>query len=596
MKQVTPNLTDVLTTQYISNLGKLRKFARYWGKTTIDGVEVFLPKKHYYPQMDDSVVKLSKMLGVYNDIKVKPEGIRSAWFYFNADKAKDSNVHWDRTVLVNNFNRAFKKDLECTVIIGPRVDKKTQKPADITSSILDQTAIINEIKSKYNALWDAGHTFSTSENDPYLSLLATYVLRTDDIPYEVVTVEKTVSTTYRPTVNAMDRVVKSDQVPAWRVRLLIPLVEITSGMDLLDELIADGNATTVNAMTLIMRERLKSAATPATSDDGNNENKPDELYEALPVTTGEFWHTALTAGEEYDVFHKYLKTSILTTPSLNNAETLHYILSCVDTGYRKKKRKWYEVVIAIIIVVVAVWFAGPAGLTAASSLGLSGAVLTVVAVSVTLTVASMYVSLAALALSHMGAENIASALAQHLKTLAPLTRIASVITALVSIFTVIQRGIEQAVAEAAKEGVKNTLKSVISSVAGVLLENIAGLTKLSNMTMSHITKMLTFSFNIYKNLSNRDLQREINNYRREIATLAEVDEKAKTSDLVRELMSSYPNPLSNDWSYYAELYDRPYEWWATPYHTGNIQATTVNALWLNEPQNAILYNNSTGAS
>jgi hypothetical protein len=138
------------------------------------------------------------------------------------------------------------------------------------------------------------------------------------------------------------------------------------------------------------------------------------------------------------------------------------------------------------------------------------------------------------------------------------------------------------------------LSSIASNLASTALETVTGLTKLSSMTMSHIVKMLSFTFDIYKDMETRDLQRELKNYRTEIAALSESKEKSETSDIVKDLMASYPNPLAADWSYYAEIYDRPYEWWSTPYHTGNIQATTVSALWLNEPQNAILYNNSTG--
>jgi hypothetical protein len=593
MKQVVPNLTDVLTSRYIGVLGRLRKFARYWGTTTVDGVEVFTARKYCYPDMDESTVKLTKLLGIYEEVKSKQSGIRSTWLYFSPSKADQGNVNWDTTILASNFNLAMTKDLGCSLVIGPRLQNGKQIPAGITSPVSNQPALIAEIEAKYQDLWDAGHTFFSSEDDPYLAILVLYILRSGTIPYTIQSVAETVSTTYLPKSSNLENTAGSEQVKAWRVYITIPDYTFTPTTDIVTLFATEVEQPDKPLALIQALERFGTSTLVATPSDGSDEGTPDVVYENLPIATDEFWHVKVTPGTGgVDVYEYFLKTSIMTTPALNNEQKLAYLTSALDTGFRKKKKKWYEVVIVFIIIIVAVWIAGPAGAAAGAAYG--AAVGTVVMVAVTVTIAALYISLAALAASYMGAQNVAAALGQFLRTVAPLVQIAGVIALVTGIYAAIRRGVEQAVAAAAQQGAKTTLSSIASNLASTALETVTGLTKLSSMTMSHIVKMLSFTFDIYKDMETRDLQRELKNYRTEIAALSESKEKSETSDIVKDLMASYPNPLAADWSYYAEIYDRPYEWWSTPYHTGNIQATTVSALWLNEPQNAILYNNSTG--
>lgn len=53
-------------------------------------------------------------------------------------------------------------------------------------------------------------------------------------------------------------------------------------------------------------------------------------------------------------------------------------------------------------------------------------------------------------------------------------------------------------------------------------------------------------------------------------------------------ISFHGENLKADWSIYANIYDRPYEWWATPYHLGNIQANTVDGTWNRDEKNSIM--------
>lgn len=589
MKQVTPNFADAVVSRFISHLSRLRRFVRYWGTMYVDGVEVFKDRKYYYPNMDESTEKLAKYLKVLKDVKQKQSGISSAWFYLNPNKLKETAGEWTTTVLVNNFNKALTRDLRCTVTIGPSYKKRKLAPAGILTPVDNQAELIQEIKNKYTTLWEQGHSFFSGEADPYLAILSLYILRSSDIPYTVDSVEETVSSTFVPSTNLSPHVL--DSVKAWRVTFSIPNYAFTADTDIIDLLQEDVKKDRL--ADIQVKEYLEAGATPPDPDEG--EDPDDPIYEdAVNTNQSPFWYKASNGK-------RYLRADIIDSPSLNTREKLEYIMSCLDTNFRKKKAKWYEVVIAVIIVVVLTYFAGPAGAKAGSAIG-GGALGTVVSVATIMTVAALYISLAALALSYLGAQNIAGTMGQFLKNVSPLVRIASIISIFASIYTAFRRSAEKAAQdavarEATNQATTEALKSgVVSRISQAASEVILGFSKLSDVTMNHVMKMVSFIFDIYKDMEQRDLQRDIRNYRNEIAEMAEAKEQSETSDIMKELASTYPNLLSNDWSFYSGIYDRPYEWWATPYHLGNIQATTVNALWLNDPENAILYNNYTGGS
>lgn len=614
MKQVHPNLIDLVTSRYLGQLANINKFKRLWGTQMYNGVEIFTPRKIYYPDMDPATEELAKFLGLYDQIKGRQKGIRSAWFYLNIRKAVEDYT-WSSELIASNFNLAQSRHFgisvpefqvvgtvdgvpalvpnpkgltDISITIGPKMVNGVQVPADITTPVTDQEGLLAEIKSKYRALWGEGHTFYPSEHDPYMALLAMYILTSDDIPYEVSTIEETWATQHkaRPEDGSLPAGPMTDQVKAWRVWIKLPVYLFTPTTDILAQIRNDYEGTSIADQQV--RNLFHTSTTPFASEEGDVD-LDDYNYPAPEVPVSGHW----VANGTGDNREYYLRTSILTDETMKVDEINKYILGCIDTGYRKKKRKWYEAAIAAIIIIVIVvvsWgtATGAAGAGVAAAFGTAGTV------ALTMTIAAMYITLAAAALALMGAQNVASAMNSFLKAVAPLVQIASVITIIGSLYTGIKQAAQEAAREAAKEGVRVSVKEVVKILIRDTLQSSVGLTKLSNMTLSHVTRMVSFVFDIYKDMQMRDLQREIKNYRSQLATMAEAEERAQTSDLLKDVQHSYTRPLSNDWSYYQELYDRPYEWWATQYHSGNIQATTVNAMWLNNDENGTISTSISG--
>ena len=60
MKNLYPNITDIVTAKFISEMAQIRKLKRYWGTEMHNGVEVFTKEKTFYPSMNESTEKLAK--------------------------------------------------------------------------------------------------------------------------------------------------------------------------------------------------------------------------------------------------------------------------------------------------------------------------------------------------------------------------------------------------------------------------------------------------------------------------------------------------------------------------------------------------------
>ena len=85
------------------------RFKKYWGVTTVDGVEVFNKEMTVWPDTDSrkSAVKILKMFGMYANIKkAKFEGITRYYLWLNPAKMDDySSVSKD--IVVNHLNHVI---------------------------------------------------------------------------------------------------------------------------------------------------------------------------------------------------------------------------------------------------------------------------------------------------------------------------------------------------------------------------------------------------------------------------------------------------------------------------------------------------------
>ena len=588
MKRSFPDLVGVVTAKYVYDLARLRKLKRYWGTTTIQGTEVFVKRKVYYPSMDESTVKLAKFLGMYSALKSKQEGITSAWLYLNKSKAIDGIDITSTTKIASNLQLALKtltdNDQTVTLTLGVRLDTSTSPvtvyPLDIVTDVTDQPGIIAEINSKIATLLDAGYEIDSNDEDPYITALAVYALKTQASFCTVEKVGKTLSVLDKLTTLPTGAVFDSTAVyESYTITVRLNNVSITSG----------------SAVSILTKNAVNGTDLPSdkyVANKINAVNPEDYAYTDISITPSQYWlgvqtgtkevqtvtynesigdyETVVTIEPTYDY---YLKASFFDETGFSREYRIKYFLSCIDSGYRKKKLEWYEKLLVVAIIVVAVILAIPSG-----GASFASAAAAVAYIATIITVAALYIAIVTYALAMMGSQNIAASTGQFLKTVEPLVKVAGVYLIVYSIAQ--QAATEAAKREATQEVAERTVMDIAIDYAKVVVEQVTGVTTTSNMTTQHVIRMLSFTFDIYTDWQARDLDREMRNYRSTLAEEQQAVEYAQTSDILKELAVSYPNLLAKDNSVFAARYDRPYEWWSTPYHTGNIQATTVNALWL----------------
>lgn len=586
MKTVVPNIVDVMRTKYVSQLGRLRKFKRMWGTTYIQGHEVFAPRHIYYPTMSEKTKALAKYLGVSSELSAKQNGVSSCWLYLNPDKAPDTNVNYDVEFLARNLSKSFQGGENITISIGPKVVHGGLVIPPITTPDSNPTGLLQEIKSKYLTLWREGYQITTSADDAYSSVLLTYLLRSYDIPYEVTDVRSRIASyTYNPLGDPKRIITEASK--KWQITVNVPDIVINSGIDIVpimaSELdVARKQPNNSNTTTKFLAAVISGATSPFTVDEDSKE------YESFPTTISGHWI------QNQGVW--YLKTSFLLNRTISLEDRIKYVFGVIDSDYKKKKLKWYEVALAVIVVIVVTWLSWGTGTTAAAAAvaAYGATAVAVVTIAVAITVASMYIALAAMALHYLGAPNVSAALGSFQRTIAPLVRVANIIALVAVIVRAVQTGIQAATDAAAKEAAEQgvqgaataSLSAVIKEVGinlvDIVTERFVGFTTTGSFQVLHALQVVNTAFGLYQRNELKKISDDIQNYRNELAKEKELEESSKVSDLVKDMMASYPNPLTKDHSEYANIYDRPYEWWSTEFHTGNMQANTVSALWLSK--------------
>lgn len=592
MKQVFPDLVSMTSARYIYDLARLRKLKRYWGTTTIAGTEVFVKKKVFYPSMDESTEKLAKFLNMYDDLRGKQEGVESAWLYLNPEKATDFPSGTSATLIGKNLQLALKKlvegDKTVRITLGAKVEKigstTTLTPPTFLAGIEDQPALKTEILTRLFSLYSEGFSVEVAEDDPYVTALAVYGLVLAPTACTLDSVGPTLTVhDYVDYLYTGEEFIRTEVATAYALSIKFQNIAIDGSSDI---------SSAVRGAIL----------SPSTSTDKLVKSRisgfslAEYSYHDVRVPPSDFWLAHQVGSYDVEdvafgtqtgnysvsvvrrpVIEYYLKTSLFDDTSFKREERIRYFLDSIDSDYKKKKLEWYETLAVIVIIVAAVILAIPSGGASFASAWAAAAYFATI-----ITVAALYVAIATYALAVMGAYNVAAATGQFLKAVDPLVKIAGLY---LIVYSITKKAVEDAARREAEnqlkgQAVERTLTDIVIDYGKATVEQVTGVTDLSDMSTEHTLKMLNFSFDIYKDWQTRDLHDEIRNYRSELSELQQAQEHAQTSDIVKEIAQSYPNLIAKDNSIYAERYDRPYEWWSTPYHTGNIQATTVNALWL----------------
>lgn len=637
MKQANPDLYQVATAGYLQKLAYLRKFIKYWGTTTVNGREVLLNTNYYYPtwtQRDD-FERWARLVGIWEDVKdPKMKGIRRAWLHLNPAKA-DVSVFTD-DLIASNLDKVMdtvETELEVDVFIGPEVtgtslarNRRTVSSLQISTPLTNQAGLEAEILSEFGYLWDNAIISSGTPNDVYKDVLTRYILRSAEVPYEVVEISSAMVETKVPipvrdcdedgcttTTNYV-----SEYYKGYRVRVKIPVFNFEPGTDIVQMITADiaSGGSSINVNNTLQVIGSLYAKVFSAQDDGD----PGSIFSTLnsgynqPTlnTNPQIWETMI--GSSFETT-QYLRVDFLENKDIPLKERIDLLNSLLDSDYREKSSDggFFGTILAVFVFVVAVYFAPLTGGLSLSAALAAGGTTAVVALATALTVGALVLAVTTAVLYQVGAVELANSFAKFSKAVEPLVMIATIIT-MVNVVTNAVKGLanegsKAAATEMAKQQLKdagvNIAKELADEMGKALFDAMvdeialdlvteqfssmvwAGVkdkfanlftSKLTDITLENSLKVVNY---VFEKVKENDLAQIKNEIADEKAKLEAYEkEQVQVNDLLMDINRGLYTPLANDMSMCANVYDKPYEWWATKYHTGCIQANTVSAMWL----------------
>jgi hypothetical protein len=651
MKRITPDVGVARQILYRHKQSYLRRFIRNWGTQVVDGHEVLRGKNYYYPTslQSDTFEKLCKLLGIWEDFRnPNGEGLDNAWLELDPSKAVEGGrtVEADTEVLVDNFNKMLwdatenaPEDYvsEFQITLGPNYRtfsnsfsslSKLQRAVSSSSlmpsfanDVHNQPALIQEIKDRYQELWDSYailgsevvystgtnsarkvFTRQTATNDSFASLFARYILFSEDLDYEVKSVSTTTASfpfTYYgynsyedDNYSSTESIIESTtyDLPAYIVTIKLKTSKVAVSTDIIDRIMQD--AQTPTKATRILNNNL---ATRKAIYGLPYEIVTGEDYEGYGTTTV-FPDYGLLFERVFDdrwvekvegsYSRYYLKVSYLNDRTYSIEDRISYLNSVISSDYKKKSVPWWKKLgAALLIIGAAILCQSCAAAVAAATTAWA----MVYAVALYITYVGLVVSLLMAASAVLGMNDMTQAFAQLSKAIEPLVQVASIIIILTSIKKIAADGAKAL----AKEALGDVAGELIVEVAMSIVDNnfvdalIAGMeaqftnlfqSAVTNLSLEFVAKTVMYATDLYTKNQMANLAEEIKDLQNEYTALAE--ETSKQSDPLLDFIRIYSKPLTQMNSHPAEIYDFPYEPYSTRNHTGNSCRTHFKALRL----------------
>ena len=613
MKRPQPDIGNVLRNEFIGNVSTIRKLKRLWGTTYVGGVEVLNARQYHWPESSrsENFEKLYKTIGIHKDVtEADYEGLRSAWIYFNKNKAADLLVDFEDFVSDNlnilwwdpaDGERPEGLTLTTSIVINAKAIKASDQAT--VDSLINVDMTVEQAKQaildNYEQFWDlcsisqegvgvinkgsitdpVNKTVTPDEDDltpddPWLSTIARYALRDNGIACTI----KDVSI---GTISARDRPFMTSYYTTYVVEIEIPYNAFTPGELFVQSIANDlsfdyDRKSKSNGNTT--KQLVQGLDSSELEDDDTLVTRPYISWESQSIEADSIYSSLwIKEGKTY-----YLKAEPFHDPrsyGLNYKKLANYILPLLDTGYKKKKVPFWKKALAVVIFIIAVILAPVTGGWSLSLVNFALAVL----------FASLVLTLLTLTLAVTGQHEWASAFMEAQKFLEPLVMVATIIVIVTGLGAAYDAAKEAAVAtakEAGKAAIDVTVTDIITELITNLVESlvdniIKGATDVfaGNLATSaalqftgKLLKLLTLPFNLKLE--------SLNNRNKDLA--GEYDELTKESsqeyDALQGFMNVYAKPATADWSMYAATFDQPYERGGGPLAMGNIQRTTKQAL------------------
>ena len=587
MKVPLVSVEQAAVSQYLGKLKFINRFIRSWGTQTVNGVEVLRGKNWYYGVSNTTNARATaKLMGFLADISnVKMKGVSSAWLYLNPAKGGLADI--STTLLSDAFNAIPTVPKRVTTTTGVRTTNvisttievynyRGTNVANITTPISNQPALISEIKTEYGYMFNTYASTSTAPSDGYLDTLSRYALLDPALEVNVVMVRRTVKAHQvlkAKTFN--DLYVDGAYTPGTSnekvVTVYVPTYSIQ--LDIIDPMFTDTNLCVVSAVAdrnlilsdnpparvdaynkYLTRQQLDKVLASGVAQDPVDENQFIQYFQPYTPTNPLLW--------EYDVTTRmwYLKLSTIKNGSvLSLDERIKFLGELMDSDYSEKSRNWWESALLLIVVAVAIYFGGPQAGAKASATIVAATSITAVALAL-----SIYSSV----MDAIGYELAAMEAGRLNQTIAPIVKIASIVIVVNSVYKAFSAGTVTGTVATNKLAVEPT------TIIGKFNSTITSSTFKANLDL--VMKVAS----LYQENKLAELQEEIKSNNKKAAELEEANEASKYSDIAKLFSRSYTEQITRDDSLYA--FDRAYEPTGGSLHIGNIQATSVSAMWLSD--------------
>ena len=312
------------------------RFKKYWGTTTLDGVEVFNKQMVVWPGTDSNknVVKILKMFGMYANIKkAKFEGITNYYLWLNPAKM-DNYATISKDIIVNHLNAVipnyeFQIVLNCTDADDPK--KFTGWPSDPTSTwfLANYATLITGAYVECR-----GNTLVAEAVGYYvpLDVSGNFAMRT-------------VSATVTPIAYRT-----SAGLTAYHSGISVELA--AKQVSPLQE-----DDTIVDMMLHETDPNRKNKITTVFGLDADTDDDTAAAWLVNAARTGGIFRSITNRGSNKtnEIWYRgQLRTQILDSSYVDRDTFAGILASSMDTGYTKKKTKWWKKLLSIVIVVIAV--------------------------------------------------------------------------------------------------------------------------------------------------------------------------------------------------------------------------------------------------
>ena len=309
------------------------RFKRYWGTEFIDGIEVLKKQFTVYPNSgSDNVQRILKLLGARSSINsANFEGIESYYFFLNPSKSdtmSQENIDQALAAKINNYVGIDGK-VESYLVFTLEQDPNYFK-GFTQQQIIDY--ITSDYDTNYNLLTGlaSGEKISDETIGGYLLF--------DNGQHFNTTINKANVSAYKTFIRVEKESGSVNYIPRFITQISLEISAIQKSTVL----------STSNIVVHMIDEQKELNRTGLQMFLESTEN------EIIQDVEQKSFRKVRTGKTDYIWYKGQFRVSFLEDKLFKTKDKLKILLSSIDTGYVKKKVKWYKKALGFVLIVVAV--------------------------------------------------------------------------------------------------------------------------------------------------------------------------------------------------------------------------------------------------